>query len=103
MRPQLDHKYMQLYREYAKAIQAFENATQDRRRVRNHLSVKQSPRVRRPIATGRYNAPKQMQRPDRAVSNPVLHYNPRYYVVWHVHYLRRGIYGMPRRRLIIAY
>lgn len=38
-----DPQYMQLYNEYAKAIQAFENATLDRRRVRDRLAVERQP------------------------------------------------------------
>ncbi len=41
-----DPKYLQLYQDYAKAIQAFENATKDRRRVRNQLAVKRSPVIK---------------------------------------------------------
>ena len=41
-----DPKYLELYREYARAIQAFENATKDRRRVRDQLAVRRSPVIK---------------------------------------------------------
>jgi hypothetical protein len=38
-----DPVYLRLYQEYARAIQAFENATRDRRRVRDRLTVSHQP------------------------------------------------------------
>ncbi|MHC4957927.1 MAG: hypothetical protein ACYTGN_06085 [Planctomycetota bacterium] len=52
-----DRQYLRLYREYASAIRAFRNATEDRQRVRRHLAAK-SKRVvppdgqRRPVGAG---------------------------------------------------
>lgn len=55
-----DPNYLRLYREYANAIQGFENAVRDRRRVRNRLAVKRSPVLhaleqwqRRPVGSSR--------------------------------------------------
>lgn len=45
-------EYLRLYREYAKAIRAFENATRDRRRVRELLKNKAKRQVdRRPVGS----------------------------------------------------
>jgi hypothetical protein len=43
MSARADPEYMRLYKEYAKAIQGFENAVHDRRRVRNRLAVDSQP------------------------------------------------------------
>lgn len=55
-----DPQFLQLYHDYARAIQAFENASRDRRRVRNLLAVKRSPVLqalqawsRRPVGSPR--------------------------------------------------
>lgn len=46
-----DPQYLQLYHDYARAIQAFENATNDRRRVRSRITAKRPPVVRRPVGS----------------------------------------------------
>jgi hypothetical protein len=48
-----DTRFLELYREYAKAIQAFENATKDRRRVRASIAARRRapPAPRRPVGS----------------------------------------------------
>lgn len=64
-----DPNYLRLYREYAAAIRAFENASRDRRRVRNRLKARRSPDsqpTRRPVGSPPgTRIPPEPQRPPR--------------------------------------
>lgn len=69
-----DPKYLQLYREYAKAIRAYENAIRDRRKVRETLKAKRSQtrQPRRPVG-----APPVSRAPRPRVDNPRPTASPR--------------------------
>jgi hypothetical protein len=61
-----DVRFLELYREYAKAIRAFENATKDRRRVRAQIAARRKapPAPRRPVGSPPgYRIPAAPQRP----------------------------------------
>jgi hypothetical protein len=69
----IDHKYMQLYRDYSTAIQAFENATRDRARVRTQIerARRVRPGTRRPVGSPRdYRFPQSPRPAAQAAVQP---------------------------------